>query len=60
VTVEQGIQIYVDGQWLYVPAVNAEHADNLHRLSNEVVAHMQVRRVAKTAEGHIVTIHATE
>jgi hypothetical protein len=57
---DHGIEIYVDGSWIFVPAPDRDHANNLQKHSNEKVPHVCCRRVIRTDEGFIVTVHATE
>ncbi len=58
--VKHGIQIWVVNEWLFVEAVDREHADNLQNLSVTKVPYVHARRVVVTEFGDIVTINATE
>jgi hypothetical protein len=56
---EHGIEIWTDWGWLYIPATDRTQADALHDATvTEGIA--LSRRVARTEDGTIVTVLATE
>ncbi len=57
---EHGIEVYVDGHWLFILALDREQAVSLQAKTVELYPDLQSRQVIKTPEGFFVKVHATE
>lgn len=58
---EHGIEVLTDFDgWLWIPAADRAQADALHAATVRDNVGLACRRVARTEDGTIVTVHATE
>ena len=57
---EYGITVYVDGNWLFIQALDREQATALQTKTVERYPDLKSCQVIKTPEGFTVKVHATE
>jgi hypothetical protein len=59
---EHGVQVFLNGEWLFIPAVDRQHADALQQKAVDDLTHVPVysRRATRLEDGTVLTVHATE